>query len=115
MVGGATNNVVGGETPGVRNLISGNGDSGVWLEGGFDHGKSGAGQHHRRWCSGRRAPWVMPGTACSSASAPADNVVGGDTPGAAQPDQRQRRGWRLDWRSGHHRTIASRAISSAQT
>jgi len=81
MVGGATNNVVGGETPGVRNLISGNGDSGVWLEGASTTGNRVLGNIIGAGASGTNALGNA-GDGVFIGFGASNNVVGGDTPGA---------------------------------
>ena len=81
MVGGATNNVVGGETPGVRNLISGNGDSGVWLEGASTTGNRVLGNIIGAGAAGTNALGNA-GDGVFIGFGASNNVVGGDMPGA---------------------------------
>ena len=81
MVGGATNNVVGGETPGVRNLISGNGDSGVWLEGASTTGNRVLGNIIGAGAAGTNALGNA-GDGVFIGFGASNNAVGGDTPGA---------------------------------
>jgi hypothetical protein len=81
IVGEATDNIVGGEAPGSRNLISGNGDTGVWVEGSSTSGNRVLGNIIGADASGTRALGnvrfgVFIGFGANN------NVVGGDAPGA---------------------------------
>ena len=81
IAGGASGNIVGGETPGVRNLISGNGDSGVWLEGALTTGNRVLGNIIGAGAAGTNALGNA-GDGVFIGFGASNNVVGGDTPGA---------------------------------
>ena len=81
IVGGATDNIVGGETPGARNLISGNGDTGVWIEGESTTGNRIQGNFIGTDSAGTRAiSNTVDGVVLYLGAK--NNLVGGDTPGA---------------------------------
>ncbi len=78
---GASDNVIGGDTPGAGNLISGNGDDGVWMQNSGTTGNQVLGNTIGADATGTRAlrnNWD--GVAIGYGAS--DNVIGGSTPGA---------------------------------
>ena len=78
---GANNNVVGGDTTGMRNLISGNGGDGVWIQNAGTTGNHIQGNFIGTDISGASAIANM-GDGVVILAGAADNLVGGDAPGA---------------------------------
>jgi titin len=77
---GATYNVIGGDTPGERNLISGNLDGGVGIGGSGTEGNTVSGNYIGTDASGTSA--ISNGyTGLRIGDGAAYNVIGGDTPG----------------------------------
>ena len=86
---GARNNVVGGDAPGARNLISGNDDenaetdeAGVFIQDADTAGNRVLGNYIGTDATGARPPWAMEMRVSSSPVGAHDTVIGGETPGA---------------------------------
>ena len=77
---GASDNVIGGDTPGARNLISGNGEAGVFLQEADTAGNQVLGNYIGTDATGTSA--VGNGEYGVYIHAANHNVIGGDTPGA---------------------------------
>jgi hypothetical protein len=78
---GASNNTIGGDARGARNLISGNGDYGVFMGGSGTSGNRVSGNFIGTNVSGTAALGNAIGGVTIYWGA-TDNVIGGDTPGA---------------------------------
>jgi len=78
---GVTNNIIGGDTPGVRNLISGNGDTGVWIQNPGTSGNRVVGNYIGTDASGT-APLGNLDEGVFIGFEASENIVGGDTTGA---------------------------------
>ena len=81
IINGAGSNVIGGSVPGAGNLISGNGDRGITIEGlGSDDNRV-LGNTIGTDATGMK-PLANPGGGIVIMAGASNNVVGGDTPGA---------------------------------
>jgi len=78
---GATNNTIGGDAPGARNLISGNGRYGIVIDGNGTMSNTVLGNYVGTDVSGT-APLGNAEDGVAIGGEATDNVIGGDTPGA---------------------------------
>jgi hypothetical protein len=78
---GAANNIVGGDTPGTRNLVSGNGKAGIWIDGEGTSENRVVGNYIGTDVSGNAA---LANAKCGVfiQNGATNNIVGGHTPGA---------------------------------
>jgi hypothetical protein len=79
LMDGAMNNTIGGDTPGTRNVISGNGDAGVQIQDPDTSGNQVIGNYIGTDASGTIPLGNQHGVLISSTT---DNTIGGDSPGA---------------------------------
>jgi len=81
IIDGATNNAIGGDTPGAGNLISGNGYVGVWIREVGTSGNRVMGNYIGTDVSGTASLGnTLPGVVVFGGAK--NNIIGGDTPGA---------------------------------